>query len=218
VSLLLAALFLAVAAPARAADSKWAELAKKKAATAPAKTTSKKSAPVASKTTSKKAAKEPARLPARSKGKVAAKAKEPPPPRGKLAVLAFDGESTSSFRNQVVRVLRSNGFKVMTSLRPVDSAEQYREMAATLGLAAYVDGDVQDDGSGCSATIRVRSGTTGQRVASATFSGERRRLPDDIGKTLWTRVGPTLQRARADAAKPRKAEHAPLRIDAGTPL
>jgi hypothetical protein len=210
VSVLLAALLLAATAtPAPAADSKWAELAKKKSAT-PAK--------VSSKASSKKPAKAAAKAPARGKGKVASKAKEPPPPRGKLAVLAFDGESTGSFRNQVVRVLRTNGFKVVTSLRPVDSAEQYREMAATLGLAAYVDGNVQDDDSGCSATIRVRSGTTGQRVASATFSGERRKLPDDIGKTLWTRVGPTLQRARADAAKPRKLERAPMRINAGTPL
>jgi hypothetical protein len=115
-------------------------------------------------------------------------------------------------------VLRSNGFSVMTSLRPVDSAEQFRDLAATLHLAAYVDGEVQDEGGACSATIWVRSGTTGMRVASTTFSGERRKLSADVGKTLWTRVGPALTRARTDASKPRKLDHAPMRIDAGTPL
>ena len=42
----------------------------------------------------------------------------------------------------MVSSLRAKGLKVITNLRPVDSAEQYREMALTLNLVAYVDGGI----------------------------------------------------------------------------
>jgi hypothetical protein len=39
-----------------------------------------------------------------------------------------------------------------------------------------------------------------------------------VGKGLWDRISPDLSKLCVDAAKPRKAERAPLRIEAGTPL
>jgi hypothetical protein len=149
----------------------------------------------------------------------AAPKEEPLPVAGaKLAVFAFSGDDAEPVRRQVLHVLRSKGLKLMTSLRPVDSAEQYREMAVTLSLAAYVDGEVEIDGAEASATIFIRSGSTGLRVASVTVSGARRQLPADLGKQLWEQVGAALGHACADAAKPRKPEHEPMRIEAGTPL
>jgi hypothetical protein len=121
-------------------------------------------------------------------------------------------------QQQVVSSLRAKGLKVITNLRPVDSAEQYREMAVTLNLVAYVDGEYVGDGDQASATVYLRSGVTGLRAASTTFAGERRTLVADVSKGLWDRISPDLSRLCADAAKPRKAERAPLRIEAGTPL
>jgi len=121
-------------------------------------------------------------------------------------------------QQQVVNALRAKGLKVVTNLRPVDSAEQYREMATTLNLVGYVDGEYVGEGDQASATVYVRSGFTGLRAASTTFAGERRTLATDVGKGLWDRISPDLSKLCADASKPRKIERAPLRIEAGTPL
>ena len=91
-------------------------------------------------------------------------------------------------------------------------------MAATLRLAAYIDGAVGGDGSRGQATVHVRSGVTGRRIASVRFSGERSALAADVGSGLWPRTGPQLARLCAEAAKPRKGGRGPMRINAGTPI
>ena len=166
------------------------------------------------------AKKKPPAASARSKSVARAQPKEPPlpAPQGKFVVFTFAGEGGHRVQQQVVSSLRAKGLKVITNLRPVDSAEQYREMAVTLNLVAYVDGEYVGEGDQASATVYVRSGVTGLRAVSTTFAGERRTLPSDVGKGLWDRISPDLSKLCADAAKPRKAERAPLRIEAGTPL
>lgn len=147
--------------------------------------------------------------------------KEPPPlppPQGKVAVFTFAGEGGHLVQQRVVNALRAKGMKVVSNLRPLDSAEQYREMALTLNLVAYVDGEFTAEGDQASATVHVRSGVTGMRAASTTFAGEKRTLPAEVGKGLWDRLNLDLSRICVEAAKPRKAERAPLRIEAGTPL
>jgi len=141
-----------------------------------------------------------------------------PAPQGKFAVFTFAGEGGHRVQQQVISALRAKGLKVITNLRPVDSAEQYREMAVTLNLVAYLDGEYVGEGDQASATVYVRSGVTGLRAVSTTFAGERRALPTEIAKGLWDRISLDLSKLCADAAKPRKAERAPLRIEAGTPL
>lgn len=163
---------------------------------------------------------------AKAKAKPAAKAcpvpKEEPPivvAGSKVAVFAFSGDDAEPVRRQVMHLLKSKGVKVMTNLRPVDSAEQYREMAVTLNLAAYVDGDVTIEGNDGSATVFVRNGASGMRTASATFAADRHQLAAGFaGKELWEKIGPALGQACADAAKPRKGGREPMRINAGTPL
>jgi len=148
-------------------------------------------------------------------------AKEPPPlpaPQGKLVVFPFAGEGGQRVQQQVMSVLRAKGMKLISNLRPVDSAEQYREMAMTLNLVGYVDGEYAGEGEQASATVYIRSGATGLRATSTTFAGERRTLAAEVGKGLWQRIAPELSKLCVEAAKPRKLEHAPLRIEAGTPL
>jgi hypothetical protein len=163
---------------------------------------------------------------AKSKPKPLAKGcpepKEQPEPLAlagsKVAVFAFTGDDAEPVRRQVMHLFKSKGIKIMTALRPVDSAEQYREMSVTLNLVAYVDGEVTIDGNDGSATIYIRNGATGMRTASATFAAERRQLPASMGKELWERLAPALGQACTDAAKPRKQGREPMRINAGTPL
>jgi hypothetical protein len=141
-----------------------------------------------------------------------------PAVNGKVAVMGFSGEGAARVQQVVVSTLRTRGLHVTTSLRPVDSAEQFREMAATLQLAAYIEGSVGGDGSRGQATVHVRSGMTGRRIASVHFSGERNTLPSDVGNGLWPRTGGPLTRLCAEAAKPRKGPRRAMRINAGTPL
>jgi len=137
---------------------------------------------------------------------------------GKVAVFGFTGEDAERVQQVVVSTLRTRGLEVTTTLRPVDSAEQYREMAATLQLAAYIDGSVRGAGSRGQATVRVRSGATGRRIASLRFSGERGALATDVGNGLWPRTGSKLVHLCDEAAKPGKGPRRALRIDAGTPI
>jgi hypothetical protein len=162
---------------------------------------------------------------AKPKAKPAAKAcpapKEEPPvvvANGKVAVLSFTGDDAEAVRRQVMHLLKSKGMKVMTNLRPVDSAEQYREMSATLNLVAYIDGEVTIEGNDGSATVYVRNGATGMRTASATVAADRHQLAASLGKEFWDKIGPALSQACTDASKPRKGSREPMRINAGTPL
>jgi hypothetical protein len=161
----------------------------------------------------------PAPRPAAASAGSRSKAKsDGPAANGKVAVFGFTGEGAARVQQVVVSTLRTRGLQVTTSLRRVDSAEQYREMAATLQLAAYIDGTVGGAGSRGQATVQVRSGITGRRIASVRFSGDRSALADDVGSGLWPRTGSQLNRLCAEAAKPRKGGRRALRIDAGTPI
>jgi hypothetical protein len=164
---------------------------------------------------------------AKSRSKSKPVAKECPAPKeeapivvagGKVALFTFTGDDAEPVRRQVMHLLKSKGMKIMTSLRPVDSAEQYREMSVALNLVAYIDGEVTIDGNDGSATIYVRNGATGMRTASATVAADRHQLAASLGKELWERLAPALGQACTDAAKPRKSGREPMRINAGTPL
>ena len=154
-------------------------------------------------------------------------AKAPPPkeeptvaPGSKVATFAFTNDAGEAVRKQVHHVLKAKGLKVDTSLRPLfDNAEQFRETATQLALVGYIDGEVESDRAGGSATIFFRDASTGLRSWSFTFTGDRRQLPATIGKQLWEQLLPALGRASATlSASPRKLEREPLRIEAGTPL
>jgi hypothetical protein len=139
--------------------------------------------------------------------------------KGKVAVFVFKGDDVyEPVRASVVRLLRAKGLEVTATLRPVDSAAQFREMSYTLNLALFVEGEMIGEGAHQSAVIHLRSGVTGQRIASAKFSGPTREIVGSIGRTMWPRVGGTMMRACSSASRPRRREREPLRIDASTPM
>jgi hypothetical protein len=188
--------------------------------TSSARASAKKGKPTKTTTTPKSGKAGKASKPSKA-AKVVAEVKPPPPPTrasGKVAVFLFDGDGAAPLRARVVRLLRARGLKVTTTLRPLDSAEQYREMADTLSLAAFVDGEASEDGDQASVTVHLRSGVSGLRIASATLAGARRTLLGEVDKSLWPQLGPPLAKVCVEAAKPRKREREPMRIEAGTPL
>ena len=137
--------------------------------------------------------------------------------KGKVAVFVFNGDDVyQPVRAAVVRALREKGLTVTASLRPVDSAAQYREMSYALNLAVFIEGEMIGEGARQSALIRLRSGVTGQRIATAKFSGPTHEIVGAVGRTLWSRVGAATMRACSSASRPRRREREPLRIEAGS--
>jgi hypothetical protein len=138
--------------------------------------------------------------------------------RGKVAVFVFKGDDVyEPIRAAVVRTLRRRGFNVTATLRPVESAAQFREMSIAVDLAVFIEGEVLGEGARQNAHIRVRSGLTGLPIASTTFAGPTPKIVGDVNRTLWNRVGPAVKRTCTTAARPRRRETEPLRIEAGTP-
>jgi hypothetical protein len=139
--------------------------------------------------------------------------------RGKVAVFAFPGDDVyQPVRAAVVRTLRRRHLSVTATLKPVESAVEYREMSYALNLQVYVEGELSGEGARQSALIRLYSGLTGRRIASVRFTGPTEKIVGDVGRTLWTRLGPTITRTCKGVSHPRKLEREPLRIDAGTPI
>jgi hypothetical protein len=141
-----------------------------------------------------------------------------PNQHGKLVLFPFLDDDGNDVSSQVERLLRARGLEIMTGVRPVDSAEQYRDMATQLMLAGYVDGSVRSTGARAKVTVRLRSGYSGRVVAQPTFSDSHGNLRHELGDKLWKRLGPAVTRVCKEASKPRKRSRTMLTIDAGTPI
>jgi hypothetical protein len=139
-------------------------------------------------------------------------------PGGKIAVFPFQYDDDHTLGAQVERLLRARGFQVLTDVRPVDTAEQYRELASTLNLAALIGGSYLENDKNARLTLQIRSGYSGRRLVAATFKENRFHLHAQVEDKLWAKIGPAVARACADASRPRRHGRDPLVIDAGTSL
>jgi hypothetical protein len=142
-----------------------------------------------------------------------------PSTMGKIAVFDFDGDEATSVRKHVIMALSGRGLEIDTSLRPVQTADEFRDMGAMLNLAAYVHGQIKvHSPERATATIVVRSGVTGRPLLTTTIPGHPRGIRFDVEEKLWERVGKAVLRACKEATKPRRPRTAPMHIEAGTPL
>jgi hypothetical protein len=137
---------------------------------------------------------------------------------GKIVIFPIRDDDDHSMTAQLERMLRSRGFEVVTGVRPVDTAEQYRELATTLNLAALVGGSYQEGEKDAKLSIQVLSGYTGRRMVAASFKQAKYHLRAQVEDKLWSRIGPAMTRACADASRPRRRGRGPMVIDAGTSL
>jgi hypothetical protein len=137
---------------------------------------------------------------------------------GKIVIFPFRNDDGGTVSRQVGQLLAGRGLDVMSDVKPVDSAEQYRDMATALGLVAYVEGDVRGSDTAARATVRIRSGYSGRKMTEVSFKESRENLPREISEQLWTKLGPSVAHACVDAAKPRRKSRTMLQINAGTPV
>ena len=78
--------------------------------------------------------------------KVARQPKVTPNQEGKVVLLPFTDDDDRSIAALVERLLQARGLEVVTNVRGVDTAEQFRELAGLLGTTAFVDGTVRESG------------------------------------------------------------------------
>jgi hypothetical protein len=135
--------------------------------------------------------------------------------QGKVAVLTFKNDD-GYVATQVAQLLDSRGLEVLTTVRPVDTVEQYRDVATSMDLAAFIDGEIKGTEEKMRVIVRLRSGYSGRKVAEVTFTDTHAKMPAQLSSKLWARVGGTLARACVDARKPRKKSRNLLQINAGT--
>jgi hypothetical protein len=137
---------------------------------------------------------------------------------GKVAIFPLKWDDDRTIYVQLERILRAKGLEVVNGVRPVDTPEQYRELATAMGLAAFVGGDYWEKEDKARVTIQIRSGYTGRKVAEGTFKETPLHMHNEVEEKLWGKVGSALVRACIDANRPRKKGRNPLMIEAGTPL
>ena len=131
----------------------------------------------------------------------------------------FDGDDFTNVRKHVIAALSNQGLQVDTSLKPVQTTDEFRDMGATLNLAVYIHGRIKElPADKAQAMITVRSAVTGRPLSTATLVGYRRGLRFDVEEKLWSRIGKAITRECKEATKPRRPGHEPMRIEAGTPL
>ena len=130
-----------------------------------------------------------------------------PDQHGKVVLFAFRDDEGEAISRRVTQLLRAHGFMVITGVRRVDTAEQYRDMATHLGLVAYVDGDVRGPDSNTRVSVRIRSGYTGRALSQSAFVDARPEIPRTPGQHRWPKAGRTFAppgTARAHVEGPRR--------------
>ncbi|HEY8926310.1 MAG TPA: hypothetical protein VIU64_18140 [Polyangia bacterium] len=136
---------------------------------------------------------------------------------GRVVIFPFPGDD-GTLSTQVSQLLAARGLEVLTDVKPVDTAGQYRDLATTLHLAAYVEGNLSGTEDKARAVVRVRSGYSGRKVREVTFKDSLENLPREISDGLWPKLGPSLAHACAEASRPRRKVRGALVINAGTPI
>lgn len=135
-----------------------------------------------------------------------------------VAVQPIQGEQGAPLRALVSRIVRSRGFRPMTSLPHYDGTGQYPAVAREHHLTAFVTGDVEERGKWSSITFLVWNGLSGSIIGRWTTSGPSAALGRAVGRGFWAHLGPAMQRAVPPPVPIDQQQAPPMRIDASESL
>ena len=135
-----------------------------------------------------------------------------------VAVQPIQGSQGAPMRALVSRLVRSRGYRSVTSLPHYDGTGQYPALAREHHLTAFVTGDVDERGKWSSITFLVWNGVSGSVIGRWTASGPTASLGRTVGRGFWSHLGPAMQRA-VPPPVPIDQQQAPtMRIDASDSL
>lgn len=141
-----------------------------------------------------------------------------PNQQGKIVVFRFRNDDDGALSIQVGQLLQARGLELVPDVRPVDTAEQFRDVATHMDLVGYVEGDLRPTRDGkAKLTLKVRNGYTGRHVTQAVFTDSVENLPHELTGNMWRKLAPAIAHACADSSKPRHRTRT-MQINAGTPL
>jgi hypothetical protein len=136
------------------------------------------------------------------------------PDTQRVSVQPLEGPIGPSLRQQIARMVRGHGFRVVTSIPRVDGTGQYLTLARDHQLAAFVTGDLEDHKTRNTITLLVWDGANGSVLGRWSTSAPPKQLGRALARGFWKHLG----RAIAKAQPPPSTELAPappMRIDAG---
>ena len=131
----------------------------------------------------------------------------------RVAVQPFDGDVGPILRDDVVRALRSRGFRIVTSIPRADGTGPYLSLAHEHQLTAFVTGDVETHRSWQSITFLVWSGVTASVVGRWSATAPPKRLRRAVARGFWKHLSKALAAAQAPY-RPDLDQAAPTYIDA----
>jgi hypothetical protein len=152
-----------------------------------------------------------------------ARARAPRPPEAKVApglrvsVQPIEGERGPTLRDQIARLLRARGCRVVMTLPRVDGTGQYLTMARDNRLAAFVSTDVDKGRAREGVTFLVWDGASGSVLGRWSARAAPRSLPKIVAKGFWKNLGPRFEGAVAPPSDDLD-EAPPMYVNAGEPL
>jgi hypothetical protein len=115
----------------------------------------------------------------------------------RVSVQPLDGPVGQSLRQQIARMVRRHGYRVVTSIPRVDGTGQYLTLARDHGLAAFVAADLEERKTRHTITLLVWDGANGSVLGRWSASAPPRRLPRALARGFWKHLGPALEKAQA---------------------
>jgi len=134
-----------------------------------------------------------------------------------VAVQPFEGPSGASVRQQIARMVRGHGFRVVTSIPRVEGTGQYPTLARDHQVAAFVTGDLEDRKTRNTITVLVWDGARGAVLARWSTSAPPKKLAKALARGFWKHLGRAIESAQCPPpSEPPPAP--PMRIDAGNEI
>jgi len=135
----------------------------------------------------------------------------------RVAVQPLEGPVGASLRQQIARLVRDHGYRVLTSLPRVRGTSQYPEIARDHQLAAFVTCDLEEHRARQTLTILIWDGARGDVLGRWSARGSAKALAKALSRDFWKKLGPALESAQAPESTDLE-EAPPMRIDAGSPI
>lgn len=135
----------------------------------------------------------------------------------RVAVQPLEGPAGAPLRQQIARLVREHGFRVLTSLPRVQGTSQYPEIARDHQLAAFVTCDLEEHKARQTLTILIWDGARGDVLGRWSARGSVKALAKMLSREFWKKLGPALEKAQTPEST-ELGEAPPMRIDAGSPV
>lgn len=135
----------------------------------------------------------------------------------RVAVQPLEGPAGVPLRQQIARLVREHGFRVLTSLPRVQGTSQYPEIARDHQLAAFVTCDLEEHKTRQTLTILIWDGARGEVLGRWSARGSVKALAKMLSREFWKKLGPALEKAQTPEST-ELGEAPPMRIEAGSPV